>query len=189
MTFAGESHTGTAGESRGNYMTENENSVTGTEQTAQAAAVLTQDQVNQIIASRVKQAKESTEKKYADYESVKKANTDLEKRIAELEKAAAESDKKITAAGKERDALRQQISAYETSSVKMRIAREEGIPYELAERINGATEDEMREDAKTLAQFISRPVSAPPLKVTEPNENTDNKALRDLLKTLNTRKE
>ena len=172
-------------------MADIEKNAADAEQTAaeRDSALLTQEQVNQIVASRVKQAKESTEKKYADYESIKKTNADLEKKIAELEKVAAESDKKIAAAGKERDALRQQVSAYEASSVKMRIAREEGIPYELAERISGTTEKEMREDAKTLAQFVGRTAGAPPLRDTEPNVNTDNKALRDLLRTLNTRKE
>lgn len=47
-------------------------------------------------------------------------------------------------------------SAYEISSVKMRIAHETGLPYELADRLSGTTEDDIRKDAETLSQFTSQ---------------------------------
>ena len=45
-------------------------------------------------------------------------------------------------------------AAYEISSVKMKVAREAGLPAELAERITGKDEEEMKKDAEALAQLI-----------------------------------
>lgn len=45
-------------------------------------------------------------------------------------------------------------SAYEISSVKMKVAQEIGIPVELAERLNGATEEELKKDAEALAALV-----------------------------------
>ena len=48
-------------------------------------------------------------------------------------------------------------SAYEISSVKMKIAHETGLPYELADRISGATEEELKKDAEELAKYTKSP--------------------------------
>jgi hypothetical protein len=41
-----------------------------------------------------------------------------------------------------------------------------GLPYELAERLAGETEEELMADAKTLTGFV-KPQTAPPLRTTE----------------------
>lgn len=53
--------------------------------------------------------------------------------------------------------------AYETASVKARIAHEKGLPYELAERLSGETEQDIAADADKLAQFVSSQKPAAPL--------------------------
>ena len=45
-------------------------------------------------------------------------------------------------------------SAYEISSVKMKIAQGLGIPVELAERLNGTTEEELKKDAEAFAALV-----------------------------------
>lgn len=52
---------------------------------------------------------------------------------------------------------------YETASVKARIAHEKGLPYELAERLSGETEQDIAADADKLAQFVSSQKPAAPL--------------------------
>ena len=49
--------------------------------------------------------------------------------------------------------LTAQASAYEISSVKMKIAQETGLPLALAERLTGTTEEELRKDAEALVKF------------------------------------
>lgn len=46
-------------------------------------------------------------------------------------------------------------SAYETASVKTKIAQEFGLPPELAERLSGANEDELKKDAEALAKIVA----------------------------------
>ena len=133
--------------------------------------VTTQEQLDQIISERLKRERESTSKKYADYDALKSANADYEKQIASLGKSLDEATKQISSFEQERAELTSKISAYETSSVKMRIAREMNIPYELADRLSGDTEDAIREDAKALSQFVTAKKSAPPLRDTEPADS------------------
>lgn len=53
--------------------------------------------------------------------------------------------------------------AYETASVKARIAHEKGLPYELAERLSGETEQDIAADAEKLVQFVGSQKPAAPL--------------------------
>lgn len=46
------------------------------------------------------------------------------------------------------------ISEYEIASKRVKVAMDAGIPYELASKISGTTEEEMKKDANTLAGFI-----------------------------------
>ena len=63
-------------------------------------------------------------------------------------------------------------TAYETASVKAKIAREYGIPAELADRISGTNEEEYKADAENLAKFVAagRPTAAPMFSA-EPSDN------------------
>ena len=50
--------------------------------------------------------------------------------------------------------LTAKAKAYESGALKMRIAHENGIPYELAGKLSGDTEEELKKDAETLAKFV-----------------------------------
>lgn len=50
--------------------------------------------------------------------------------------------------------LTAKAKAYESGALKMRIAHENGIPYELAVKLSGDTEEEIKKDAETLAKFV-----------------------------------
>ena len=132
--------------------------------------ITSQEQLDRIIGERVKREKEAAAKKYADYDDLKVKAADYEKQAADLTKSLEDANGKIAAYEKEKAELNSRISAYETRSVKMRIAREEGIPYELAERLSGDSEDAIREDARNFSQYVGRTASAPPLRDTEPAE-------------------
>jgi hypothetical protein len=50
--------------------------------------------------------------------------------------------------------LEAKVREYETASAKTRIARETGLPIDLADRISGDNEDAMRADAESLAKLL-----------------------------------
>lgn len=79
--------------------------------------------------------------------------------------------------------LTAQVSALQSEALQRRIAHEEGLPYELAGRLTGKDEKEMRADAQALAKFIARkPQKAQPMRDPEPEPtNTKNAALKELL--------
>ena len=120
-------------------------------------AITTQEQFDQRIGERLKRERETISKKYEGYLSPEDVQKKYEGYLSPEE--AAEKDKKI--------------KGYETNSVKMRIAHEHNIPYELAERLTGETEEDLKKDAETMAKFL-KAKSVPPLKSTEPG-GTDGK--------------
>ncbi|HRR76968.1 MAG TPA: DUF4355 domain-containing protein [Ruminococcus sp.] len=77
------------------------------------------------------------------------------------------STDQIDTLSKEIADLTAKIAAYEISSVKLKVAREAGLPIELADRLNGSNEEELKKDAETLAQFAAKPGHQPRPKSTE----------------------
>lgn len=116
-------------------------------------AIETQEALDAIIKTRLdrntKSVTDEVTKKYAGYLSPEEAQKSAD-RISALEKELETN--KTTIAD-----LTAKNSAYETSSVKMKIAREVGVPIELADRINGANEEEMKKDAEMMLQFTKQP--------------------------------
>ena len=128
--------------------------------------ITTQEQFDEMIKDRLTQAA----RKYEGYTSPKDLETlkaGYDKQIADLNgalTAANEKAAKYDADIAERDA---KIKGYETSSVKMRIAHETGLPYELHSRLNGETEEEIRKDAESLAKLMKASAPAAPLAAAE----------------------
>lgn len=120
---------------------------------AEFTPINTQEELDGIIASRLKRERETIGKQY---------QTQLEERdskIAGFETQVTDLNKQIESlsaqAGKVPE-MEARIREYETSSVKMRIARETGLPAELADRLTGGDEAAMRADAEGLAKLLSQ---------------------------------
>lgn len=110
----------------------------------------TQEAFDEAIKARLERntraVTEAVTKQYEGYispDDAKKSADRIEALTKELEASKA-SVAELTAKN----------SAYETSSVKMKIAQEYGLPLELAERLNGKTEDELKKDAESLSALI-----------------------------------
>lgn len=149
----------------------------------------TQEQLDAIIGERLKRERESMAKKYESYLSPE----DLTSRTEELTTQITELGNSLTAAKEKADAdaraiadLESRVQTYETASVKSRIAHEIGLPFELANRITGNTEDEIRADATALLSVVGKKTLAPPLASTE-GHGVDKKEqdMRSMLKDLN----
>lgn len=156
---------------------------------AEFKAIMTQEEFDAAIQSRLERERNSIEKKYSDYkdlktkaaeaESVKAKEaeyvsrleeagtklTDLETRYNEASEKLAQRDQAVT------DLTTRAVKA-ETSLLKARIAHEFNIPHEMADRLAGDTEADIRKDAETLAKFVA-PSIATPVASNEPTSTAD----------------
>lgn len=122
-------------------------------------AIETQEDFDAAIKARLdrntKTVTDEVKKSYEGYispDEAKKLNDQITSLTAQLtEKDTSIAD--LTAKNKQ----------YETASVKARIAHEKGLPYELAERLSGETEQDIAADAEKLAQFVSAGRAPAPL--------------------------
>lgn len=82
-------------------------------------------------------------------------------------------------------ALQSQIDGLKTANLRMKIAQETGLPSELAERLTGSTEKEIRADAEKLSKFTA-PRTVPAFNPEKPpSSDPKTAAFREMLKSLN----
>lgn len=139
----------------------------------------TQEEFDAAIKDRLAREKE----KYADYDALKKENETFKTQIADLEKAKKDLESEKGTFGSQLEALNSKIKGYETDSAKTRIALEMGLPYEMASRLTGSNEEEIRKDAESLAKFVGKTPLAP-AGTSEPVSNNDKSTTDDALRTL-----
>ena len=124
----------------------------------------TQEELDGIIKERLKRERETTQKRFEGWVSPE----DHQKAIDEANKAfddfkkAHEGDEQTIAD------LTAKNKAYETASLKSRIAHEVGLSYEWIGRISGDDEASIRSDADSLKKFVGRGSTPLPTKSTEP---------------------
>lgn len=139
----------------------------------------TQEQLDSIIGERLKRDRETQAKKYEGFispDDYTKKCTEYDNTISGLQKAI--EDGKATAT--ELEAAKAKIKNYEIGSVKTKVAHECGLPYEMAERLRGETEEDIRKDAEALkGMFPKKP--APPLRSDEPTVDSNRAAMKKLL--------
>jgi chromosome segregation ATPase len=114
-------------------------------------------------------------------------NTELKN----LETQVGELNSSLTSLSKEKESfdktladLNGEVKTYKLRDMKIRIAREKGIPYEMADRLTGEDEKALAADADSLSKLIStvsKPTVPPPLKSTEPTGDGKDSAYKALL--------
>lgn len=107
---------------------------------------------------------------------------EFESRVKELYGDVSDLQGQITTLTGERDAhagtiaqLQAQVKGYEMTALKAKIAREKGIPAEMADRLTGEDEAGLRADADTMAANLRAFKGAAPLHDPEagaPDANT-----------------
>lgn len=141
----------------------------------------TQEELDKIIAERLKRERSKVEDEYKE-----KINT-YETQIQELKSENAEAKANLEKASEkdsEIEKLQGRIKGYEKSELQRKIALENKIPYNLAGRIQGETEEEMLEDAKNFSKYFEKKEVVPPLKNPEINKGRSG-AYKELLEGLN----
>ena len=139
----------------------------------------TQEELNAIIKDRLKRERETTEKRFEGFISPE----DHQKALAEASKAfddykkAHEGDEQTIAD------LTAKNHAYETASLKSRIAHEVGLDYAWISRINGEDEKSIREDAESIKKLVGAGTNLMPTKNTDAGADYDSSsaALKSVL--------
>jgi len=100
-----------------------------------------------------------------DYEDLQNTNATLEKQLNDLQTTL---DSKETELGSIED-LKKEIESHKLDKLKTNIAIQANIPLELAGRLSGETEEDIKADAEKIAEFVNKKQPLP-LKHTEPSK-------------------
>ena len=98
-----------------------------------------------------------------DYEELKETNATLEEQLSGLQKELETSQEQLGSI----DDLKKEVETYKLKDLKTNIAIQAGIPLELAGRLSGENEEEIKADAEKIAGFVNKKPTLP-LKPTEP---------------------
>lgn len=138
----------------------------------------TQEEFDKMIQKRLEQKEREVSERFKEYlspEEVAKIKSDYEGKIKAANDAQkAERDKNVEIS-KTVSELEQKAKSAETKWLKGKVAMEKGIPFELADRLIGETEEELLKDAESVSSLLA-PRTAPPMRTNEPQGTTPNNA-------------
>lgn len=148
-------------------------------------AIETQEELDQIIQGRLDRQKESLVKQYSDYDDLKKQVSTLTSENTSLKSTISANKEKYSDYDKNIDDLNSKIKGFETEKLRTKVALDNGLPYDLAERLVGDSEEDLTKDAQRLAGFVKPSDPVPPLKEAEPNKGSDeNNAYKNMINNL-----
>lgn len=133
---------------------------------AEFTPINTQEEFDARIAERLKSEKEALRANILSHIGDKDA--EIEKLKKDIEGLNGQLTEKTSGLS----ALEEKVRGYERASVKNKVAREAGLPWELADRLTGETEEEIRKDAESLRKLVGAN-KTPPLKSTESGGGSD----------------
>ena len=144
--------------------------------------ITTQEEFDAAIKERLSREKA----KYSDYDQLKSLVEDLKKENVDLKSTIEANHQSKEDADKQLEVLQNQIAGYETASLRTRIALQYGLPYDLADRLQGTDEESFKADAERLAGYMKRAQPVAPVRETEPQVG-DNKTMqmKSMLRELN----
>lgn len=137
---------------------------------------LEKEVIDKVMAEHGKTIQEIKPK---DYDDVKMENKTLKDTVVALETSLKDFEgfeDKLT----EKDNL---IKEYEIKNLKYLIANENGIPLELASKLTGETEEDLKKDAETLSYFITKKQTLP-LRTTEPKIDDEMAPYKEMIDNL-----
>lgn len=111
----------------------------------------TQEQLDEIIKNRIERVKA----KYADYDSLSAKVQDLETEKLKLTELL-DKQKEIEGNDKNKIAeLEKGIQGWETKALKQKVAIKYNLPFDLADRLKGDSEESLTKDAERLASLVA----------------------------------
>ena len=129
----------------------------------------TQEAFDKAIQKRLAQKDRELADQYKDYlspDDVAALRADYENKIREAGEAVKTAESKVKEKLETVSELTKRAETAEASLLKNKIAYENKLPLELANRLVGSNEEELKKDAETLAGLM-RPTNTPPLRTSE----------------------
>lgn len=143
--------------------------------------ITTQEEFDAAIKGRLSREKE----KYGDYDQLKSRVAELEEENVGLKSTIEATNQSKADADKQLEEMQNQIAGYETASLRTRIALQHGLPYDLADRLQGTDEESFKADAERLASFVKPNEHFAPMRTLEPAlEKTENTSYKNLVQGL-----
>lgn len=142
----------------------------------------TQEQLNAIIKARLDREKE----KYADYDTLTEKIKKLETENSNLKQTITDKETSESTSLTRISELEKDVTTWKQKSLKQQIAMKNGLPFDLADRLQGDSEESLNEDAERLASLVNVKNYTQPLADKEPNfesKGTD-AAWREVVKNL-----
>ena len=145
--------------------------------------ITTQEQFDSMIKERLQRERTSVEKRFEGYVS----KADHDKALGDVTKAFEDYKNEHAKDAETIESLTAENKRYATAAVKSRIAHEAGLPYGMAMRLSGETEEEIEADAKVLAGMIAsgRKNSLPLAHAEDSDGDAKNAQFKKLLNGLN----
>ena len=141
----------------------------------------TQEEFDAAIKGRLSREKE----KYVEYDQLKSRVEELEKENGGLKSTIESTNQSKADSDKQIEVLQNQIAGYETASLRTRVALQHGLPYDLADRLQGTDEESFKADAERLASFVKHTEHVAPMRTLEPAlEKTENTSYKNLVQGL-----
>lgn len=134
----------------------------------------TQEDFDKAIQKRLAQKDREAAEKYQKYlspDDVEKLKIEYEGKLTKAEEALKAANEKIAGHDQIVSDLTTRATMAESDLLKSRIAHESGVPFELAGRLVGSNEEELKADAEKFASFLA-PKSAPPLHTSDAGTNS-----------------
>nr|DAR03583.1 MAG TPA: major capsid protein [Caudoviricetes sp.] len=144
--------------------------------------ITTQEEFDAAIKERLSREKA----KYSDYDQLKSRVTELETENVGLKSTIEANNQSKADADNQLEKMQSQIADYETASLRTRIALQHGLPYDLADRLQGTDEESLKADAERMAGYMKRAQPVAPVRETEPQVG-DSKTMqmKSMLRELN----
>lgn len=155
----------------------------GEEKKESFKAIETQEELNNIIQNRLNKQKESYEKKLNELNTILDEKNKMQEELNNLKVSNTEEENVKENLLQENKKLQDEVSLYKLNDLKRKIAIENGINYELASRLQGNTEEEIRKDAQSLSQLVKPSNKVAPLKDIE-NKKEEKSSYSELLENL-----
>lgn len=147
----------------------------------------TQEQLDAILGERIARVKDSTRKEFDGWispDELESKTSDLTKQIGDLNNALSSANEKIAENETTIAEQDKKIKAHEISSVKMRIANENGLSFEAMSFLQGEDEESIKASAESLKSLVNKPTVSPLANNEPPTGNSKDEALRGMLKDL-----
>lgn len=139
----------------------------------------TQEEFDKAIKSRLAQKDRELAEKYKDFKSpdeLAAIKADYDKQIKAAQDSLKEAQEKLKSHDTVVSELTTRAENAEKSLLKSKVAIEAKLPIEMADRLVGDTEDDLKADAEKLSGLMGSQGggTTPPPKVTPPAGGTDN---------------